>query len=312
MHASSTNPTATKLVSTAHKNWEFVNTAQLARNTPYYDREEAGEFLARSILLYLGDGEASIGTGHPAKGIPRLMRTEPMLVIGLCRGGVPIARTVARILRVPFAFLVVRKLSSEANPELAIGALAECGWPDLGQDGVEKEYRTGPLHQHSPRTREPSLREIAPEVRPDFARSNAAGVIEVLNRNLLDHLPDADAALANARERETTELRRRVKLYRAGTTAERLRGRRVILADDGAATGATMRAAIASARKQGASEVIVALPVAPEEVCGELGREADTVICPWKPAFFISVGSHYTHFPQVDDEQICDAIQRSA
>lgn len=234
----------------------------------------------------------------------------PMVVIGLCRGGVPVARTVARILRVPFDFLVVRKLSSAANPELAIGALAECGWPDSGQNGVEKEYRTGPLCRHSPWKRAPSLPEIAPELRPDFARNNAAGVIEVLNRDILAHLPDADAALTNARERETAELRRRVMLYRAGAAAARLRGRRVILVDDGAATGATMRAAIASARKQGASEVIVALPVAPEEVCSELGLEADTVICPWMPAFFISVGSHYTHFPQVDDEQICDLIQQ--
>ena len=134
----------------------------------------------------------------------------------------------------------------------------------------------------------------------------------MLNRDVLAHIPDADAALANARDRETAELRRRVMMYREGSAPERLEGRRVVLVDDGAATGATMRAAIASARKRGAAEVIVALPVSPEDVCGELSQEADTVICPWTPTFFMSVGSHYTHFPQVEDEEICEVIQRYA
>jgi len=231
-------------------------------------------------------------------------------VIGLCRGGVPVARTVARILRVPFDFLVVRKLASEANPELAIGALAECWQADSPRDDGKEKDQGERLRSDVQRKQGPSEPTKKPRLPPDFGHN--FGVIEVLNRDVLAHIPDADAALANARDRENAELRRRVMMYREGSAPERLEGRRVVLVDDGAATGATMRAAIASARKRGAAEVIVALPVSPEDVCGELSQEADTVICPWTPTFFMSVGSHYTHFPQVEDEEICEVIQRYA
>ena len=212
----------------------------------------------------------------------------------------------------PFDFLVVRKLSTEANPELAIGALAECGPTDSGRDAGKKECLGRRLRSDAQGGQEGGEERGKPAresgLRPDFKRT--FGVIEVLNQDILAHLPDAEAALANARDRETEELRRRVMLYRAGKAPERIEGRRVILVDDGAATGATMRVAIASAKKQGAAEVIIALPVAPEEVCSELGTEADAEICPWKPTCFMSVGSHYTHFPQVEDEQICEVIQQ--
>lgn len=288
-----------------------MNTVNLlTRNTPYHDRNEAGEFLAQEILIALSGGGSATLPGHRLKGTSPLARREPMVVLGLCRGGVPVARTVARILRVPFDFLVVRKLASEANPELAIGALAECGPTDPRRDAGKKEGLGTRSRSEAPRGQELGEPARGPGLRPDLERT--FGVIEVLNRDILAHLPDAEAALANARNRETAELRRRVTLYRAGKAPERLEGRRVILVDDGAATGATMRAAIASARKQGAAEVIVALPVAPEEVCGELRHEADRVICPWTPTFFMSVGSHYTHFPQVEDEEICEVIRRQA
>ncbi len=120
-----------------------MNTAiRLARNTPYFDRNEAGEFLAQEILLLFGGGGATDLPGHKVKRTSPLTRREPALVLGLCRGGVPVARTVARLLRVPFDFLVVRKLASEANPELAIGALAECGPSDCWRD-LEKKRCLG-------------------------------------------------------------------------------------------------------------------------------------------------------------------------
>lgn len=144
MKASTNKPTSKELVLAAHKNSElFVNTAiRLARNTPYFDRNEAGEFLAQEILLLFGGGGATDLPGHKVKRTSPLTRREPALVLGLCRGGVPVARTVARLLRVPFDFLVVRKLASEANPELAIGALAECGPSDCWRD-LEKKRCLG-------------------------------------------------------------------------------------------------------------------------------------------------------------------------
>ena len=311
MSASHKKPTPTELASDAHKNRRVVNTLNRpTRNTPYHDRTEAGECLAQEILLALSGGGPATPPGHRLKGTSPLARREPVVVLGLCRGGVPVARTVARLLRVPFDFLVVRKLASEANPELAIGALAECGRTDSGRDAGKKEVPQKRLRSDARRGQKPGEPAQESGLPPDLERT--FGVIEVLNRDILAHLPDAEAALTSARDRETEKLRRRVMRYRAGKAPERLERRRVILVDDGAATGATMRAAIASARKQGAAEVIVALPVAPEEVCGELRHEADKVICPWTPAFFMSVGSHYTHFPQIEDEEICGVIQRQA
>ena len=76
--------------------------------------------------------------------------------------------------------------------------------------------------------------------------------------------------------------------------------RTVILVDDGAATGATMLAAVRAARKQGAKHVIVALPVASEEAMRALGNEADEVHCLLTPPGFRAVGEWYEHFEQVD------------
>lgn len=293
--------------------------SRLNRKTPYFDRNEAGEFLAQEIMLRLGPGAVSHSRRHKANAVSTLAGRAPTLVIGLCRGGVPVARTVARILQVPFDFLVVRKLSTQSNPELAIGALAECRQTERSPTKQDVDKRQPParrLPTGADRKRDasvkPEINSCDHEAQTDFRPTSETNstVMEVLNRDILAHLTDAEAALAGARDRETAELHRRVMLYRAGTAPRRLEGRRVILVDDGAATGATMKAAIASARKQGACEIIVALPVAPEEVCGELRKEADMVICPWTPAFFMSVGSHYTHFPQVEDEEIYEGAQR--
>ena len=276
------------------------------RNTPYTDRDEAGEILGRELLEHLG----FIDTGQAhAAGRTRIRpgKRTPILVLGLCRGGVPVARAVARILKAPLDFCIVQKLSTALNPELAIGALVESGMEPELTSGLQT--RTSGLQT---RKHEAAIEAGAPQnsgspEKPGVPSETSHGILEVLNRDILEHVRDADAELEASRLREAAELRRRVALYRRDKHAEPLDGKRVILVDDGAATGTTMRAAIASAKHKGAREIIVALPVAPEEVCAELRAEADAVICPWTPEFFVSVGSYYAHFPQVSDEEVCAA-----
>ena len=283
------------------------------RNTPYTDRDEAGEILGREILEHLG----FIDTGQAqAAGRTRIRpgKRTPILVLGLCRGGVPVARAVARILKAPLDFCIVQKLSTALNPELAIGALVEVGIEPELTSGLQSrtsalQSRTSALQTQK---HEAAIEAGAPQnsgspEKPAVPSETSHGILEVLNREILEHVRDADAELEASRLREAAELRRRVELYRRHKHAEPLDGKRVILVDDGAATGTTMRAAIASAKRKGAREIIVALPVAPEEVCAELRAEADAVICPWTPEFFVSVGSYYAHFPQVSDEEVCAA-----
>ena len=80
-------------------------------------------------------------------------------------------------------------------------------------------------------------------------------------------------------EREKQEAQRRLKAYRGGRAELDLRGKKVILVDDGIATGATIRAAITSARARGAKEVCVAAPVGAHDSVELLRKEADKVCC---------------------------------
>ena len=79
--------------------------------------------------------------------------------------------------------------------------------------------------------------------------------------------------------RELQELERRERLYRGDRRRPDVRGRTVILVDDGLATGSTMRAAVAAVRRLGPARLIVAVPTAAPSTCAELGHEADECIC---------------------------------
>ena len=106
----------------------------------------------------------------------------------------------------------------------------------------------------------------------------ASGGVRVLNEEAIRQLPNAGAAIKTATDREGDELERREVEYRDGRSAPELRGRMVILIDDGLATGATMRAAIAALRERGVAKLMVAVPVGSPETCAELRAEVDEVI----------------------------------
>jgi putative phosphoribosyl transferase len=103
---------------------------------------------------------------------------------------------------------------------------------------------------------------------------------------------------------EQAELVRRERLYRGSRPPVEVAGRTVIIVDDGLATGATMRAAVAAIRKLGPQRLIVAVPVGAEETCAMLGRQADEVVCAETPSPFRAVGLWYRDFPQSSDDEV--------
>ena len=133
----------------------------------------------------------------------------------------------------------------------------------------------------------------------------------VINDQLMSDLGLQLDDLQNLITAEKKEAARRMKLYRAGRARLELAGKTVILVDDGVATGATMRAAIASVRSRGAKLVVVAVPVAPPEVLDEIRSEVDDLIFLLVPETFFGVGGFYQDFPQTEDLEVIDLMTQS-
>jgi putative phosphoribosyl transferase len=121
-------------------------------------------------------------------------------------------------------------------------------------------------------------------------------------------LHGGEAAFAAVQERELAELRRRERAYRAGHEPVALAGRDVLLVDDGLATGATMRAAVAAVRRQGPASLTVAVPVGSPRVCAALQPAVDRVVCLESPASFRAVGQAYRDFSATEDDEVVAAL----
>ena len=180
---------------------------------------------------------------------------RPLIVLGLPRGGVPVASCVAEELGAPLDVCVVRKLGVPGHEELALGAIVSGGARVLNDDIVE-ELRISP---------ETIERIVAQEER---------------------------------------ELRRREELYRGTRTFPALAGETVIVVDDGAATGASMRAAIVALRELGPRAIIAAMPVASRDALKMLSSVADDCACLITPDPFYGVGFWYRDFSQVPDAEV--------
>ena len=194
-----------------------------------------------------------------AKGLSRFRGSESLLVLGLPRGGVPVAKVVAEALDAELDVCLVRKLGLPWQPELAMGAVAEGGIGVL-----------------------------------DAALIEAAGI----SKERIDAL----------KEQAHAEIRRRAALYRKEGTQSPVRGRTVIVVDDGLATGATMMAAVRTLRAGGAGRIIAAVPVGPASTCEVLRAEADEVICLETPEPFDAVGRWYEDFAQVEDSEVEECL----
>jgi putative phosphoribosyl transferase len=199
----------------------------------FEDRHEAGQHLAERL--------SSLGSDT--------------MVIGLARGGMPVAAAVAHRLLSPLDVLVVRKMVAPGHRELTLGALAHPGVALLDQTTI--------------------------------ARLD------------LDH-HDVTAALA----RERREIERRDRRYREGAGTPTLRGRTVVVVDDGCATGATMSVALTAVRRSSPERLIAAIPVAPPAAVDRLTRAADEVVTVSVPEHGDSVGRFYRRFEPVDDDEV--------
>lgn len=208
----------------------------------YDNRKQAGQILAERLEPY---------------------RDKPdLMVLGLPRGGVPVAFEVAQWLHAPLDIFTVRKLGVPRHEELAMGAIAPGG-------------------------------------------------LRVINDSVVEQLGISKDAIDEVAERELQELQRREEAYRKGREAPSIRGKTVILVDDGLATGSSMRAAVASVKEQRAGKVIIAVPVAAPETAEEFRQEVDELVCPLQPSFFQAVGLWYKNFGQTSDEEVVELLERA-
>jgi predicted phosphoribosyltransferase len=188
------------------------------------------------------------------------LRPLDPVVLGLPRGGVPVAGEVAAALNAPLDIIVVRQLGAPGNEEFAMGAIGE---------GVE-----------------------------------------VLHEDTIAALGVTNKQLNAVEERERAELDRRTRHFRGHRAPLEIRGRVVIIVDDGVATGATARAACEVVRAAGAERVILAVPVAPPGWRHRPGIDADEFVCLARPAGFMAIGQWYEDFTQTTDDEVTDWLDR--
>jgi predicted phosphoribosyltransferase len=210
---------------------------------PFLDRREAGRVLARKLSEYAG--------------------RRDVIVLGLPRGGVPVAFEVAQALEAPLDVFLVRKLGVPGREELAMGAIA-------------------------------------------------SGGVRYVNESVTDSLGIDPWVVERVTKAEHAELERRERAYRDDRPPVEVRGRTVILVDDGLATGASMHAAAVALRQAEPAAVVVAVPVAAASTCEAFHGLADRVVCARTPEPFYAVGLWYDDFSQTTDDEVRDLLARAA
>jgi len=132
----------------------------------------------------------------------------------------------------------------------------------------------------------------------------APGGVRVLDQAAVTWLGITPEQLDEVTAREEVEMGRRIRSYRGDRPPLDVRGRTVILVDDGLATGGTARAAIASLRQRGAARIVLAVPVCAPESARAIAEEADEVVCLLTPEDFRAVGYWYQDFAQTTDDEV--------
>jgi len=140
----------------------------------------------------------------------------------------------------------------------------------------------------------------------------ASGGVRVLNRDLLRALRIPEEVVDQITQEEQRELERREREYRDERSPVDVRGKTVILVDDGLATGSSMRVAVLALKQKEPAQVVVAVPVAPADTCAELQSVADKVVCAVTPQPFLGVGQWYEDFSQTSDEEVRELLGRAA
>lgn len=207
----------------------------------FEDRREAGKALARELAAFRGHAN--------------------VIVLGIPRGGVVVAREVAQALDVPLDVYITRKIGAPHNPELAIGAVAS--------DGTL-----------------------------------------ILDHQLAKRLGVSQEYIDGESERQEREIKRRISEYRGDRPDLELKGKVVILVDDGVATGATTLATIEAIRTQKPSKLVLAVPVGPRDTIQRLKQKVDELYCLHAPEVFWAVGAFYNVFDQTSDDEVKALLER--
>jgi len=209
----------------------------------FENRTEAGRKLAKRLSSYANRND--------------------VIVLGVPRGGVPVAFEISQALKAPLDVFLVRKLGAPGHEELAMGAIA-------------------------------------------------SGGVRVLDRETIEALGVTELEIESTTVKEQKELERRERVYRGGRPPLDVRGKTVIVVDDGIATGSSMRAGIKALRQMKPARIVVAVPVAPESTCSHLEREVDELVCLDTPELFYAIGQFYADFSQVTDGEVQGLLRQSA
>jgi putative phosphoribosyl transferase len=140
----------------------------------------------------------------------------------------------------------------------------------------------------------------------------ASGGVRVMNRDVIAWYGISPAAIEATAREELAELERREHAYREDRKSLEVRGRTVLLVDDGLATGSTMKAAVQAIRQRGPARIVVAVPVGAPQTCSELQELADEVVCARMPEDFAAVGQWYADFSQTSDAEVRELLRESA
>jgi len=139
----------------------------------------------------------------------------------------------------------------------------------------------------------------------------STGGVRVLNDDVVDYLRIPGEVIDAVAAGELKELERRERAYRGDRPEPDVRGKTVILIDDGLATGSTMRAAAAALRQQNPARIVVAVPVSAPQTCDEYRMGVDEIICAKTPEPFLGVGMWYEDFSQTTDDEVRDLLEKA-
>jgi len=156
------------------------------------------------------------------------------------------------------------------------------------------------------------VRKLGYPGQPELAMGAiGSGGVVVINESVVAGLGIDRGTIEMVKEEEEEELKRRELQYRKDRALPSLKGKIIILVDDGLATGATMKAAVKSVRALGAGKVVVAVPVAPPDTFEDLKKIADEVVCLETPWDFSAVGEWYRDFTQTTDNEVINLLEQS-
>ena len=153
-------------------------------------------------------------------------------------------------------------------------------------------------------------RKIGAPGNPELGIGAVAPGVRVLDRQMIDGLRVPAEYLEREIAAQEREIERRQRAYRAGRPPLDVRGMTAIVVDDGIATGGTAAAALRWARSQGASSVVLAVPVAPPQSLARLRPEAERIVALATPEPFLAVGEWYQQFEQTSDDEVVQALAR--